>query len=57
MGRMLAGSKLESITLSGPMGESILLPAGSAYLFVPLIAGRAAAPIATVAASTARRYL
>lgn len=57
MGRMLAGSKLESITLSGPSGESILLPAGSAYLFVPLMPGRPAASIGPVAASTARRYL
>lgn len=57
MGRMLAGSRLESITLSGPAGESILLPAGSAYVFVPLMPGHPAASIAPVAASTAKRYL
>ena len=57
MGRMLAGSRLESITLSGPAGDSILLPAGTAYVFVPLLPGRPAASVATVAATTAKRYL
>jgi predicted regulator of Ras-like GTPase activity (Roadblock/LC7/MglB family) len=57
MGRMLAGSKLESMTLSSPSGESMLLPAGSAYLFVSLMPGRPAASIGPLAATTARRYL
>ena len=57
MGRMLAGSRLESITLSGPLGESIVLPAGNAFVFVPLMPGKPAGSVGPIAASTARRYL
>jgi predicted regulator of Ras-like GTPase activity (Roadblock/LC7/MglB family) len=57
MGRMLAGSRLESITISGPGQEAVLLPAADGYVMLPLAPGRTATAVGPQAASTLRRYL
>jgi len=57
MGRQLAGSHLQQITLAGPAGEALLLAVRDAYLFVSIAPGRSTPAISLLVAQTAKRYL
>lgn len=54
MGRQLAGSRLEHVSISGPSGDSLIFRLDGAYLYLDLIPGRVPAVISALAPSLRR---
>ena len=56
MGRTVATSQLEQITLSGPAGDSLLIAMPACFALVSLHRGAAASTVASSLRAIARRY-
>ncbi len=56
MGRMVANSHLEQITLSGPTGDSLLVSMPECFALVSLQRGASATTVASSIRAIARRY-
>lgn len=54
MGRQLAGSRLQHVSISGPSGDHLIFALDGPYLYLELIPGRAPAVISALAPSLRR---